>query len=204
MKSDFAQILDELLALRRDHEDLRTTFQNTFRVGPVTDRDKDKGVRLQTDADDANDGAPHKSDWGQPAEWSGFSRRVPRAGEHCLFLAPFGDQTQGIVIPLTHNDAHPNPASDVDEVVIFNHGKIKMSVAKDGKSVTLTNDKVSTTWEGAKIAHTVDGQTTTFEKDTITFPDGTAKVQHGTRNIGKSHVHGGVKAGSDKTGDPDA
>ena len=199
MRGDLEQILDEMLALRRDHEDLKSTFHNTFRVGPVSDRDKDKGVRLQTGTDDE----PHKSDWGQPSEGSGFQRRVPRAGEHCLFIAPFGDQGQGIVIPLTHNEANPNPASDVDEIVLFNHGSIKMSIAKDGKSVTLTNDKTSTTWEGAKISHSVDGNTTTFEKDTITFPDGASKVQHGARNIGKSHVHGGVMTGAGKTGDPD-
>lgn len=199
MRSDFEQLMEEFLELRRDHEDLKSTFQNAFRVGSVVARDKDKGVRLETGTEDE----PHKSDWGQPAEPSGFQRRVPRVGEQCLFLAPFGDQGQGIVIPLTHNDANPNPASDVDEVVIFNHGSIKMAIAKDGKSVTLTNDKTSTKWEGAKITHTVDGNATTFEKDTITFPDGTSKVQHGARNIGKSHVHGGVKSGTEKTGDPD-
>ncbi|MCJ2021538.1 hypothetical protein MKK84_29675 [Methylobacterium sp. E-065] len=53
-------------------------------------------------------------------------------------------------------------------------------------------------WEGARKTVTVGGNTTVFEKDTVIFPDG-SKVRHGNRNIGKDYLHGGVKAGGEKT-----
>ncbi|GEP11817.1 phage baseplate assembly protein V [Methylobacterium gnaphalii] len=200
--SDLGEMISWLQRLERDHRDLKAAVRNMFRVGPVVARDKDKGVRLQTDADGEDGSDPHKTDWGVMAEQSGFHSRVPRNGEQCLFLAPFGDQAQGVVLPFGHNTAHPNPAGDVDEIVLFNHGKIKGTVDKTGTKLTITNDKASTVYEGAKITHTIDGNSTTYEKDQITFPDG-SKVHHGTQNIGKDHVHLGVEPGGGKSQGPD-
>ncbi len=201
--NDLDSLMEWVARLERDHKDHVAATRAMFRVGPVVERDKDKGVRLQSDEGNGQDGKPHLEDWGQPAERSGVERDVPRVGQHCAQIAPYGNPELGVVLPFGHNDANPNPATDVDETVIFNRGKIRLSVDKDGKSLIFQNDKVKTVWEGAKISHTVDGNTTTFEKDTVTFPDG-SKVRHGDRNIGKDHVHGGVKSGTDKSGDPDA
>ncbi len=201
--NDFEQLQGWVEALERRLADHVAATRAIFKIGPVVERDKDKGVRLQTDEGNGADGEPHKEPWGQPAERSGFERYVPRKGQQCMMIAPYGDAEQGICIPFGHSDDHPNPASDVDEILIANHGKIRLSIDKDGKSLIFQNDKVKTVWEGSKITHTVDGNTTTFEKDAVTFPDG-SKVRHGDRNIGRDHIHGGVMAGAAKTANPEA
>lgn len=204
--NDLEHVLELVLELRRDHEAHVVATKAMLRVGPVVERDKAKGVRLQTDDGNGEDGKPHLEEWGQPSERSGRERYVPRAGEHCAQIAPYGNPELSLVLPFGHNKAHPNPSpDDVDAITLFKHpnGKINLTIDKDGKTLTFQNDKVTTVWEGAKITHTVDGNTTVFEKDTITFPDG-SKVRHGDRNIGKDHKHGGVMAGSGDTGDPEA
>ena len=150
------------------------------------------------------DDAPFLSPWIQPPDWAGVSRYLPDIGEQVMINSHGGDLTIATLQALTHSDAKPNPAANADETVLFNKGKIRIAFDTAAGTITFVNDKTKTVWEGAKISHTVDGNTTTFEKDTITFPDGTKRVQHGTRNIGKDHVHGGVMAGSANTGDPDA
>lgn len=201
--NDFGQLMQWVERLERRLKDHEAATRAMFRVGPVVDRDKDKGVRIQSDEGNGADGEPHKEPWGQPAERSGIERFVPRKGQHAMMIAPYGDSEQGIVLPYGHNDANPNPATDVDETVIFNLGKIRLSVSADGGSLIFKNDKCVTTWSGDTTTIEIDGNKTTYTKDQITFPDG-SKVHHGDRNVGKDHVHSGVQSGGAKTQAPDA
>ena len=167
--------------------------------GPVVERDHEKGVRLRLGGSDEE---PFLSPWVQPPDIPGVSRYLPQVGEQYEFHAANGDPQQATISPLTHSDQKKNPAQHADEVVLFNQGKIRLSIDTKAGSMTFVNDKSKTTWNGFSIVEEVDGHTRTTTKEGTTFKDG--KLKHDDHNIGKDHIHGGVKSGGEKTAAPEA
>lgn len=48
---------------------------------------------------------------------------APRAGEQVVVLAPYGDTSQGVVLPSIYQDDHPAPAASQDkETVVYPDG----------------------------------------------------------------------------------
>lgn len=202
MPSDFEDLLEAFLELRRDLDAHKVATAHMLRVGPVSDRDHGKGVRVNHGTEDA----PDKSPWVQPAERSGVERDLPRIGEQLLVLAPYGDAEQGVTIPLGHSDAHPNPAADADESVIFNRDGCRASVKAGkltwvAKEATIQVGKATLHMtEGATVLE-VDGKSYTIDGTDHVFAGG--KVKHDLHNIGATHTHGGIRSGGEHTDVPD-
>lgn len=201
--SDAADLLDEVLRLRRDLEEHKIATRNMHRVGRVTERDHEKGVRIEHGTDDA----PDKSPWIQPAERSGVERDLPRVGEQMMVLAPYGDPEQGQAIPFGHSDEKKNPAADADETVIFNRdgctAKVKGGkLTWEAKEMSLKVGKSTVTLKEGETTITVDGKTYKLDGDGHTLTGG--KLKHEGRNVGSDHVHSGVLTGGAKTRPPDA
>ncbi|ACL55627.1 phage baseplate assembly protein V [Methylobacterium nodulans] len=188
--SDFSDLLDAVLELRREHEALKTRVANLIRPGKVTDRDHEKGVRI--DLGGGTDEEPNKSTWVKSSDHSGVMSYLPREGEQGWLLSPNGDQEQGAFWPLTHSDQKRDPAPDADTTVLFNRDDVTISI-KDGTVHIKTKKKI--TWEVDGKSYTFDGKEHVFQGD---------KIKHDGKNIGKDHVHGGVQTGNLKTDVPDA
>lgn len=196
MADDIGELIEAVLKLRRDLDEHKIATANMHRVGPVADRDHEKGLR----ANHGTDEGPDKSPWVQPSERSGIERYLPRQGEQVLVIAPYGDPEQGIAIPFGHSESKPNPAADADETVLFNLGKLRMSLKDDVLTIAVGKSKVSIA--DGKITSDVDGTALEITKEKSRFTGD--RVEHSDRNIGKDHKHGQVRSGSEKTGDPEA
>lgn len=188
--SGFDALLERIASL--EHR-----LANLNPVGTVHERDKDKGVRIRLGGTDEK---PFLSDWTQPGDWSGVGRYLPDVGEQAMLLTYGGDLRQATVLPLTHSDDKKNPATDADETVIYEKGGIRIAALK-GK-LTIKNGKTVMTLDGDGVTHTVDGVTQKITKAGIDAKGG--KLTHDDKNIGSSHTHGGVNAGSGKTAGPEA
>ena len=108
--TDFEELLAAFERLRADLEDHKVATANMLRVGPVLERDHEKGVRV----DHGEDAGKDKSPWVRVAEPSGVASDLPRNGEQLMVIAPYGDPRQGIAIPFGHSDDKKNPAADAD------------------------------------------------------------------------------------------
>lgn len=201
--SDFDDLLDEVAKLRRDLDDHKVRTANMVRVGPVSERDHKKGFRVDHGAEGEDD----KSPWMRLAERSGVESDLPRKGEQIAVLAPYGDPLQGIGLPFGHTKENPNPAPDADTSVIFNRDGCTASV-KDGKLTWKAKEmvyevgKAKLTLKEGSAKLEVDGKSYNLDGDGHTLTGG--KVSHDKKNIGATHVHGGVMAGAAKTRDPEA
>lgn len=184
MSDDIRDIVEALKSIRRDHEELRRQYDNTFVQGPVTDRDHEKGIRIGRDPE-----GKLKSDWKQPADLSGRSRTLPDIGENALLLQPHGDARQGVAIGLGHSDQKKNPAKDAGNTVLHD---------KDGSRIEAQGD---TTIITAKTIKLVAGDVTvTITGSGVEIKGGT--VKHNGKDIGDTHKHGGVLKGGLQTDPP--
>lgn len=195
---DLADLLEEHLALRREFEALRTRVANMIRPGKVTDRDHEKGVRI--DLGGGKDGQPNKSDWIKSTDVSGVTSYLPREGEQGWLIAPNGDQQQGGFVPLTHSDDKKNPAPDGDTTVHFNRDGL-VSKTKNGAHSIETEDTVTISAK-TKIILKVGDVTYTLDSSGHVFAGD--QIKHDDKNIGKTHVHPGIERGGAKTDPPDA
>ena len=195
MSDDIDDLIEAIRVLRRDHEAHVVKTQNMLRVGPVVDRDHAKGMRIEHGTDEA----PDQSAWVQPSERSGVERDVGRKGEQYMVLAPYGLSEIGIAIPHGHSKANPNPAGDVDEVVLFNRDGFKIFLKDKVATLVLGKTSIKMSEQGLKLEH--DGKTYDLNGEGHALAGG--KVSHEKRNIGAGHIHSGVLQGGGKTQPPD-
>lgn len=185
--SEFDEVIRAIAALQHDHNELRARYEDTFKFGKVTDVDNEKGVRIGLDAQ-----GEHKSAYAQPAEATGQQRLLPRKGDQALLICPHGDQRQAVALGLGHSDERKNPGRDADNVVLLDRDGVR--IESDGKGGCLITAK--------SIKFTAEGVTATLTGQGLKIEGG--KVTHDNRNIGASHVHGGVQPGGAKTAVPEA
>jgi phage baseplate assembly protein gpV len=185
--TDFDDMLAAVMRLERQLVDVSNRVDRMFVVGPVAESEHGKGVRIRLNPDD--DGEPHLSPWLQHADASGASSYRPKKDEQVLSLNPHGDLRQGIVIPVGHSDAKPNPAADGEETVHFNRDGVRFS-SRDGV-FTVKCKKVVLEVEGA--SYTLDSSGHLLKGE---------KVKHDEKNIGKDHKHNGVETGPSQTKEP--
>lgn len=114
--------------------EVQRLLANLVRVGTVTALDT-ANARVKVDAGGLS------TDWlpwltaraGATRTWS-----APRPGEQVLVLSPYGDTSQGVVLPAIYQDTYPAPAASQDlERVAFPDGT---TVTHDSGSNTLQVD----------------------------------------------------------------
>lgn len=215
--SDLADLIRWVQDLEHKLEEERHIRANMLRVGTIAKADGKKGYQV-TFAEE--NGKPVPSVWFPHPEQGGTHKTwhpMPE-GQIVFAICPGGDQRQGFLVPKGgFSDQNKQPSEKLDEEVETYGDKFKKVTNKDGVTYSW-GDKTSYQFGKDGIIHTVDGVSHTITKDGIvqkaadavteltsagtTFKNGA--VKHDDRNIGKTHVHGGVAFGGAKTGNPDA
>lgn len=105
----------------------------------------------------------------------------PTVGQQMTIMSPSGDLRQAVAVPLTWSDQNASPSSAGDENVVT-FGDVAMTLKADSLRIA------------------VGGVTMVISGDGVTITGG--RVEHNGKNIGSSHIHGGVMAGPSNTSVP--
>ncbi|WP_244521401.1 phage baseplate assembly protein V [Bauldia litoralis] len=129
------------------------------------------------------DGDPFLSPWIPYAQVAGALKihAPPSKGQQFSLLAPAGDWQQGVALPFTWSNQNPSPSESGNENVLT-FGDARISVKDD------------------RLAIDVGGVALNITGDGVTISGG--EVTHDGKNIGATHIHGGIVVGSSKTDVP--
>jgi phage baseplate assembly protein gpV len=105
----------------------------------------------------------------------------PSIGQQFTLASPTGDYAQAMAIPLTFSQQEPPPSDREDENVVT-YGNVRITLRADYFEVRACDVIFRVGCDG------------------ITITNGF--IRHDGRNIGSTHVHGGVEAGPDLTDVP--
>lgn len=105
----------------------------------------------------------------------------PSDGQQMTIFSPSGDWRQGTALPMTWSDQNQSPSDKGDEHVVT-FGDV---------TITLKGGGVTVSVGGVSWSLTGSGETTTG-----------GMVKHNSKNIGDSHIHGGVEPGGGTTSVP--
>ncbi|MGF9694704.1 baseplate assembly protein [Rhizobium sp. 0TCS1.26] len=170
-------MIGDIVAMRLDVEMLKTAFGNSLKMGPVELVDATKGYRLRLGGTDED---PHLSPW-YPHPETGKTSIPLKKGQVVGVVNPSGDPRQGFMIRGGYSDGNPSP-NDNAEANVFRDAGVKVSVA------------------GGALVIEAAGVTVTIGPDGMSVNGG--RVEHDGKNIGSSHVHGGVLQGGQRTAPP--
>jgi len=170
-------MIADFIALRLDVEMLKTAFGNSLKVGPVAALDAEKGYRLRLGGTDEE---PFLSPW-YPHPETGKTSVPLKLNQIVGVINPSGDPRQGVMFRGGYSDEHASPKNDMNANV-FDDAGVRVSVANGALRVEA--DGVTMTISGAGVS--VTG----------------GRVEHDGKNIGSSHIHGGVEPGGADTDVP--
>lgn len=167
----------DLVAMKIDVEMLKTAFGKSIKVGPIEQIDAKRGYRIKLGEDE--NGQPFLSPWyphpesgGDTSTWAPLSR-----GQIVGMINPTGDPRQGILLRGGFSDSNQPPSNDLLANVLKAFG-VTVTI-KDG-TVHISGNFV------------VEGN--------VDFKNG--HVKHNGKNIGDTHIHGGVVPGAAMTDVP--
>jgi phage baseplate assembly protein gpV len=172
----------ELVELVARIAELERRFAGIMRHGAVEEVDPSKHrIRLNFGTD--VEGKPFLSPWIPYSQVAGALKVhvPPSIGQQFTLIAPAGDWQQAVALPFTWSNADPAPSGSGDENVLT-YGDVRMTL-KDG----LLEIKAG----GVTINITGDG---------VAVSGG--EVSHDGKNIGATHIHGGVVPGGGLTDVP--
>lgn len=174
---DARRMISEFVALRADLEFLKSAFGNALKVGPVEVIDAEKGYRLKLGGTDDD---PFLSPF-YPHPETGKTSVPLKKGQIVGVINPSGDPRQGVMFRGGYSDEHSSPNGDM-EANVFEDAGVRVTVA-DGALVIVAG-----------------GVTMTISGVGVSITGG--RVEHDGKNIGSSHVHGGVVPGGADTDVP--
>jgi phage baseplate assembly protein gpV len=105
----------------------------------------------------------------------------PTVGQQMTMISPSGDWRQAVAVPLSWGGGNASPSAVGDENVI----------TYGGATITLKGDALSVVIGGVSLTISADGLEITG-----------GKVTHDGKDIGSSHIHGGVITGPGTTTEP--
>jgi phage baseplate assembly protein V len=155
--------------------ELERRISGMMRHGTVAEIDTTRHrVRLNFGND--IDGKPFLSPWLPYAQIAGALKvhTPPSQGQQFTALSPSGDWQQAIAIPMTWSDQNISPSSDGDEHVLT-FGDVHMTIREQIVEIQVGAVTMKVSPAGVAITG--------------------GKVTHEDKNIGASHVHGGVIPG---------
>ena len=167
----------ELVGMKADLEMLKSAFGNALKVGPVEVVDAQKGYRLLLGGTDEE---PYLSPF-YPHPETGKTSIPLKKGQIVGVMNPSGDPRQGLVFRAGYSDANPSPNSDM-EANVFEDAGVRIRVANGALVI-----------EVGGVTHTISGEG-------VSTTGG--RMEHDGRNIGSTHVHGGVEPGGADTAEP--
>ncbi|WP_336488292.1 baseplate assembly protein [Methylobacterium nigriterrae] len=198
--SDFDDLLREVIRLGQRLAEVEHKNTNMLRVGTIEQVDGKKGYQIKFAEEDGkavpSPWFPHPEQGGAYKTWRPLTK-----GQIVYAICPDGDPRQGFIMPKGgFSDQNPQPSERTDENV-DTFGDWKMTLTKDGH-VMSWGENNSITFGKDGVVEKIGDHVRRTTKDGTKFENG--KVQHDDRNIGKDHVHSGVKSGGEKSGNPEA
>ena len=188
----------ELVALVARVAELERRFSGMMRHGTVDQVDPAKQrVRLNFGKDE--DGNPFLSPWIPYAQLAGALKvhTPPSKGQQFSSLSPNGDWQQAVALPMTWSNQNASPSNAGDENVLT-FGNVRATIKNDQCKIVVG----SATFEisGSKVEAKVGGVTMNVSGEGVTITGG--RTTHDGKNIGSSHIHGGVMPGGATTDVP--
>ena len=171
----------ELVDLAARIAELERRVSGMMRHGTVEKVDAAK-ARVRIKFGEGPDG-PFLSPWVPYAQLAGGLKvhTPPTKGQQFTMMSPGGDWRQAVAVPMTWSDQNPSPSEAGDENVLT-FGSVHMTLKSDG------------------VAIEVGGVSFRISGDGVAISGG--KVTHDGKNIGSSHIHGGVMSGGGQTDVP--
>lgn len=188
----------ELVELASRVAELERRFSGTMRHGTVEEVDPGKQiVRLKFGKD--VEGKPFLSPWIPYAQIAGALKvhTPPSKGQQFTLLSPTGDWQQAVALPMTWSDNNQSPSSNGDENVLT-YGNVRATIKDDLTQVDVGGTVLDVTSDHVKIM--VGGVTVEITGEGVDITGG--KITHDGKNIGSTHIHGGVEPGGGLTDVP--
>ena len=188
----------EVVELAARIAELERRFSGVMRHGTVEEVDTAKHrVRLNFGKD--VEGKPFLSPWVPYAQIAGALKvhTPPSKGQQFTALSPNGDWQQAVALPMTWSDHNPSPSSKGDENVLT-YGNITATIKDDLCEVVAGAATLRVTSTAVTIR--VGGVSLEVSGSGVAIAGG--KVTHDGKDIGSSHIHGGVVSGGDLTDVP--
>ena len=189
----------EIVELVARVTDLERRLAGMMRHGTVAEVDPARQrVRLDFGPAHGRDGQ-FLSPWVPYAQFSGALKvhTPPTVGQQLTAMSPTGDFQQAVAVPLTHHASNPSPSEAADQNVMT-YGNVIMTLADD----LVRSEVGGLTFEftSAQAQITVGDVTFSVSRAGVEITGGT--VTHNGKNIGATHIHGGVSSGPSTTGVP--
>jgi phage baseplate assembly protein V len=172
----------ELAELAGRIADLERRVFGLMRHGTVAAVDAGRGmVRLKLGQSTA--GGDFLGPWVPYSQIAGAMKAhvPPAVGQQMTLMSPSGDIRQAVALPLTWSEQNESPSSSGEENVVV-YGDVTIKLTAD--ALRLDVGAVSLVVSAAGIS--VTG----------------GRVEHDGKNIGSSHIHGGVERGPANTAPP--
>jgi phage baseplate assembly protein V len=188
----------ELVELASRVAELERRFSGVMRHGTVEEVDAARQrVRLNFGKD--VDGKPFLSPWVPYAQIAGALKvhTPPSKGQQFTLLSPAGDWQQAVAVPMTWSDQNKSPSHSGDENVLT-CGDVRATL-KDSLCEVVVG-AVSLRLTSAAVTITAGGVSVEVSDAGVAITGG--KVTHQARNIGSTHIHGGVVPGGGLTDVP--
>jgi phage baseplate assembly protein gpV len=176
------EIIDDL---RRRVTELERRLRSQSRTGVVTAVDPAKGVarvRLQDEA-----GAPFLTGWipwEEPSAGANRTHNPPSVGQQVKICSESGDLHDASIQGSLNSQAHGRPSGAGDEFVLLQVGQAA----------------IRATGGGSAIVFSVGGFSLTLSADGAVNTGGA--LSHNGKNIGDTHIHGGIEPGPATTDVP--
>jgi phage baseplate assembly protein gpV len=174
--------IHELVELASRVAELERRFSGLMRHGTVEEVDPAKQI-MRLNFGDGEDGQPFLSPWIPYAQLAGALKvhTPPSKGQQFTMLAPTGDWQQAVGLPLTWSNQNPSPSQSGEEHVLT-FGTVRLTVKDNLAEIKVGDVTMKVTSEGVAITG--------------------GRVTHDEKNIGSTHIHGGVVPGGDVTDVP--
>ena len=172
----------EIAELAARIAELERRFSGMMRHGTVAEIDPTRHrVRLNFGND--IDGKPFLSPWVPYAQIAGALKvhTPPSKGQQFTALSPSGDWQQAIALPMTWSDQNAAPSTAVNEHVLT-FGDVRLTIRDQLLEARVGAVTLKVTPAGVAITG--------------------GKVTHEDKNIGATHVHGGVVPGGGSSAEP--
>lgn len=153
-----------------------------MRHGTVAQVDAAKGmVRLKLGESTA--GGDFLGPWVPYSQLAGAIKAhvPPSVGQQMTIMSPSGDLRQAVAVPLTWSDQNESPSSAGDENVV-SYGDVTLTLNADSLRIAVGGVSMVISAEGVSITG--------------------GRVEHDDKNIGSTHIHGGVVSGPTTTNVP--
>ena len=188
----------EVVELAARIAELERRFSGVMRHGTVEEVDPGKQrIRLNFGKD--VDGTPFLSPWVPYAQIAGALKvhTPPSKGQQFTALSPNGDWQQAVALPMTWSDRNTSPSSNGNENVLT-YGNVTATI-KDGLCEVVVG-AASLNLTSAAVTIKVGGVNVEVSDAGVSITGG--RVTHDGKNIGATHIHGGVVPGGGLTDVP--